>query len=132
MMDTKRNVLLGLITLILLGASIFACLLVSKGKGTYAIIYQNGEEIERINLTTVTEGYTLTITTEDGGVNILTIESDGVSMLEANCPDGLCMATGKLTGGRIPIVCLPNHLIVQLTGDEEEDSNEQAVDAQAY
>lgn len=42
------------------------------------------------------------------------IEEHKIRMLEAECPDHICMDMGWLDSG-MPIVCLPNHLVIQFT-----------------
>ena len=44
------------------------------------------------------------------------VESDGVSVTYADCPDHLCVQQGKITTSAIPIACVPHHLTVQIEG----------------
>ena len=43
-----------------------------------------------------------------------------ISMSDADCPDGLCIKQGAITGDARPIVCLPNNVVVKLTNDEND------------
>ena len=48
----------------------------------------------------------------EGRSNIIVIEDGDIYMKEAECPDHICIKTGRLSKAGGPIVCLPNHLIV--------------------
>ena len=50
----------------------------------------------------------------DGGNNILEIKDGKVSMIEADCPDGYCVSTGKIFRNGETIVCLPHRLVVEI------------------
>ena len=55
----------------------------------------------------------------NGGTNILLIKGGKADMIEADCPDQICVNMGWLDSAA-PIVCLPNHLVIQFT--EKSDS----------
>ncbi len=123
----KRNLLLGGITTVLLLAGILGILAVRHhSAGTIAVIEQNGKVTARVDLSAVTESYTMTLDGEDGAENCILIEPGAVSMQHANCPDGRCVRMGKLTGQGVPIVCLPHHIVITVTGGETD------VDIRAY
>ena len=63
---------------------------------------------------------TLEITGKDGGTNLLVIEDGGARILEASCPDHLCVRQGTVSRQGGSIVCLPNEVVVEITGQEEE------------
>ena len=78
-------------------------------------IYQNGERIQSIALSQVSETYTFTVSGEDGAYNTVEVSPAGVRILEASCPDKLCVHQGTLPGSLLPITCLPNRLVIRLT-----------------
>jgi len=86
------------------------------GVGNIACVYQGGEQIERINLDTVTVPYTITVETADGGYNTISVEQGRICVTDASCPDHVCIDTGWISDGVIPIVCLPNELVIQIEG----------------
>lgn len=57
----------------------------------------------------------------NGGSNLLIIEDGAAYMKEADCPDRTCVRARRVrhTGERI--VCLPNRLIVTVTGEDDVD-----------
>lgn len=81
--------------------------------GHTAVIYKDGEEIQRIRLDLVTESYTIPL---EG--NTILVESGQISIQSAECPDKLCVHQGTLRNtGRI--VCLPNHVLIEMVHEKD-------------
>ncbi len=57
----------------------------------------------------------------EGRQNIICIENGDIYMKEAECPDHTCMKTGRLSKAGVPIVCLPNHLIIRYSNSGGDD-----------
>lgn len=55
---------------------------------------------------------------ENGKYNIIEIKDHTIRMKEADCPDKVCIHTGVLRSENLPVVCLPNKLIIRF-GEEE-------------
>lgn len=56
----------------------------------------------------------------DGAVTNLLVIKDGVAdVTEADCPDKLCVHQKSISKNNETIVCLPNRVVVQVTGSEE-------------
>lgn len=71
--------------------------------------------------------YTLPLSAEltlqvpsESGFNTITIRDGKVAVTEADCPDGYCMTRGFCDGGA-QIVCLPNRLVIQFSGEQAID-----------
>ena len=91
--------------------------------GSYAYIYQNNELIKVVDLTNVKEDYEFRVEALDGGYNVVRVTTDGsIGIVEASCPDHVCMNTGFISNGLIPITCLPNELVIEVKNSNE-DSN---------
>jgi len=94
-------------------------------------IFKNGMMItDAVNLYAVTEPYKIVIgelaeTSGIEGFNIVEVDYKRVRMLEANCPDGICTRQGWVSSGLVPIVCLPNRVVVAFEGS----SGNEGVDA---
>lgn len=112
MKQTKFWVILIAIILLL---SIVASIMIfsSHSDFNYVSIYQNGKLIERINLDTVTLPYDIIIHANENDYNVITVEPCRICVSDASCPDRVCINTGWLSNGNIPIVCLPNELVIQ-------------------
>ncbi len=55
----------------------------------------------------------------DMGSNVIAIKDGFVYMEEADCKNQICVNTGKISAPGQNIVCLPNRIIVTITGKEE-------------
>lgn len=89
------------------------CLNANPSDKKFACIYENGTLVHKIDLSLVDKPYTVKV-----GGNVVLIEKGQVSMVDADCPDGLCIKQGAITADARPIVCLPNNVVVKLTNDE--------------
>ena len=49
------------------------------------------------------------------GTNTLAIENGQAYILEATCPDGLCVKTGHIHTSGQSIICLPNRVVIEIT-----------------
>ena len=98
-----------------IGAAVLMKLLAPEG--TVARISVDGELIDTIDLSRVTEAYDISIDTEYGH-NTVHVEPGAISVTDADCPDGICVRQGKLTSSGTPIVCLPHKLVIEIYGDE--------------
>lgn len=112
----------------LLAASIAAAWYVrtQAAPGRVANIYVDGECVKSIQLDRVTRTETFTVQGPAGENHIL-VEPGRICVESADCPDQICVQQGWLTNQQEPIVCLPNHLVIQL--EETEKSSGWDIDA---
>ena len=112
----KRAVFLGIILLFIISvSSLFLYLRYKDTSDHYtAYIYQDGILLETIDLWTVTSNKTITITTETGGNNQIFIQPGAISVIDANCPDLICVHQGAIRNNLLPITCLPHGLVIEL------------------
>ncbi|MBO5496169.1 MAG: NusG domain II-containing protein [Oscillospiraceae bacterium] len=89
----------------------------SSAGGTVAVISVDGEVRERIDLSKIRESYDLEIVTA-WGRNTVHVAPGAISVTEADCPDQICVKMGQLTGGGIPIVCMPHRLVIEIEGGD--------------
>ena len=57
----------------------------------------------------------------DDGVNTLRILDGEAYMEEASCPDKLCIHQGKAYKAGQSIVCLPNRVVIKITGKDDSE-----------
>ncbi|SDH26402.1 hypothetical protein SAMN05421493_10150 [Pseudobutyrivibrio sp. 49] len=57
----------------------------------------------------------------DGSYNVLRIYDGNAEISEASCPDQICVKHHKIHYTNETIVCLPNKLVVEITGGEVSD-----------
>ena len=85
-----------------------------SGEGTTAVVSREGRELYRIDLPAVTEPYRIEL---DGDYcATLLVEHGAIRFEQADCPDQLCVRTGRLTRAGEAAVCLPAEITVQIEG----------------
>lgn len=83
-------------------------------EGARAVVIVNGKEYGRYVLS---EEHTIEIQ-GDMGVNRLVITGGAAHMEDAACPDHYCIKQGKISKTGQQIICLPNGIVVEITGGE--------------
>lgn len=96
--------------------------LTQKSPGRVAELVRDGIVLQRIELDRVTEGYQFTVDCPEGGINIVAVRPGGIRVLEADCPDRICVEQGWLEDRAAPIVCLPHRLVIRLAGEGDLDA----------
>jgi hypothetical protein len=110
---TKNDIILiGAVLLVAIITAIVVSLL--GGAGAYVVVRVDGEEVGKYSLSEDGE-YSL-----NGGTNILVIENGAAYLIEANCPDHLCVKQGKINKNGQTITCLPNKLTVTVYGEDND------------
>lgn len=100
--------------LLVVSLSVFLIVSLTREEGAVALVTVDGKEVGRYSLSTDGE-YSL-----NGGTNILVIKDGEACVTYASCPDGLCINQGKISKTGERIVCLPNKVMVEILGAEEE------------
>lgn len=109
----SRKYIIALGALLVIAAAGIAVWFVMKGtvrEDPAAEIIQDGKVIRTVSLSENTE---FTVTCE-GGFNTVVVKNGAVMISEADCPDKVCVKTGAISGGAVPIVCLPHRLEIRV------------------
>ena len=114
----KRSDLKLIAALLLAGLVLIALILCTRRDGRCAVVQVDGQSIVRLPLAENRE-----YPVEIGGTvtNVLRIQDSSVRMAEANCPDLLCVHRGAIRYAGDSIVCLPNRVVVVITGEDALD-----------
>ncbi|NLO21148.1 MAG: NusG domain II-containing protein [Syntrophomonadaceae bacterium] len=109
----KKNdiLLIGIIIVISLAALLFINIL-GKSDNITAVVIQNNKVIERIDLSTVKEPRTITVSGDYH--NIIKVEKDRIRFEKSDCPEQICVHTGWLTKYGDIAVCMPNKTIIDI------------------
>ena len=112
----KRALFLGIILLLILIISSIVLYYRYKDTSNHytAYIYQDGTLLETIDLWTVTDDYTINITSKNGGSNQILVQRSAISVTAADCPDLVCVHQGTIRNNLLPITCLPHGLVIEL------------------
>lgn len=97
----------------------FFCWLVPRGLGLFA---KPGENVLKISVKgelygiySMQENQIIKI----GNTNICEIKENKVIMLQAECPDHLCMHQGPIDTQGETIVCLPNRVVLEVAAKDK-------------
>lgn len=115
---TLRNDLIIFLVLIVFIGGLF--LFKSKQKGATIVIKKN-DQIE--GYYSLDKNQIINIDNE----NKIQIKNHEVFMIEATCPEHLCIKQGKIKTNGAAIVCLPHHLVVEVI-----EGNEGKEDGKVY
>ena len=114
--DKKRRAdLIVIASLLLLALALYLILGALRTVGGEVVVRVDGVETERHALT---EDGTYPL---NGGSNILVIGEGQAWLIEAKCPDLLCVRQGKIRYTGQSIICLPNRLTVTVEGGEPDE-----------
>lgn len=105
-----------IITVCLVAA--FLCFLpslFSSAGNLTAVIMSDGEIVKEIVLTDTTDE-----TFETGDV-IIRAEGRNIYFEESNCPDRICVKSGKLSSAGSSAACVPNRISVYIKGSDDFD-----------
>ena len=121
----KRDIILVLSMVIIAAAAFLIINFAVKKDGSYAVIKVDGNVIKTLDLNSGET--TIEVNGYQGGVNRVVINDGKVSMTEADCPDELCVKTGKISWVGETIVCLPHRVVVEIKGSPDDDSIDSVV-----
>ena len=93
----------------------------ARSNDPVAYIYKDGQLLSTIKLNDVKETYSFRSGSPSTGENTITVRPGEIGITEADCPDKVCVKTGFIHNDTIPIVCLPNKVIIEIHGGEPSD-----------
>ena len=106
-----------IIGVVLALAAVIAAVLAlgTSGDRLYAEVWQDNELVERVELTDRTDR-----TIDLDGHNVIVLSGRTATMRSADCHDQVCVRTGTLTRAGQVAVCLPNRVVLRITGETSE------------
>ena len=110
-------ILRGIFALLFLASALALLFMNRKNEPGSAGVYQDGKMV-----LTIPEGAegTYRVEGDDGSCNVIQAGPDGIRVVESSCPDHICEHTVWKGNSSIPIICLPNRLVIK-AADVEED-----------
>jgi hypothetical protein len=107
------------VVVLVVAAAAASMLLVSRAsageKGSLAVVEVNGKEVRRVTLGSGQAPRTITVRGWQGP-STFEVKDGRVRMVRSDCRDKICIGVGWIdTGGR-SIVCLPNRVVIRVTG----------------
>jgi len=103
---------IGLAAILLLG--VFGTLWHPEGHGAEAVVYLDGKRWARLNLF-----HNQDIQVPGPlGISYLQVRNGRIRFIDSPCPTKLCVHAGWLSQGGETATCLPNHVSIQVLGDD--------------
>lgn len=88
----------------------------ARRENPIAEIVQNGTVIRRVPLSEDCEF----VVRCNSGENVITVANGEIRVSAADCPDKVCVRTGAISGGAVPIVCLPHRLEIRVVNGKSD------------
>lgn len=89
-----------------------------REKGVYAEIYHNLKLVRRIELSTAPEGkFSI-----PGASNVIfqIYDDKSIAFIESDCPDKVCIRSGRLRLAGQFAACLPNRIMLKIVSEEKD------------
>lgn len=99
---------------------IYAFLYLSSSEGDIVIVKVDGTVVKELPLNQDDE---FTVSGFQGGINSIIIRNGSVLASDADCPDKLCVKTGKINRVGETIVCLPHRVVVEIKSNSVSDND---------
>jgi hypothetical protein len=87
---------------------------------TYAEITVEGKLYKKILLSEHRGEEEFEVKTEDG-YNLIVLKDNSIAIIDADCPDKVCMKPGFISKPGESLVCLPHKLMVEVKGNTDID-----------
>ncbi len=111
-----RNDVILVAVILVVACAVWLVTELSKEEGAYAVVVVNGEETARYPLNRDAE---ICLESENGGYNILVIKDGTADVVEASCPDKICVNQHSIDRTGETITCLPNKTVIKIVGAGE-------------
>ena len=122
----RKNDFYLILALLLLFLMTGAYFFLAKNKGSYVKVLVNGEITHSFPLS---ENTKYIINGFNGGVNTLVIKDGYACIKDSSCPDHLCEDMGRISKTGQSVICLPNRVVIEITGDGGENEYDAVVGA---
>lgn len=120
----KKNDIIIIAVIALIAVGLAAWILIKNAgaeKGTYAEIYYKSILVERIDLTSAGERE---FSVQEVPNVVFKIYDDGsIAFIKSDCPDKVCINSGRLSKNGHFAACLPNEIYVKVVSEKNSDTD---------
>ena len=113
-LKTHKNDVFLIAALLILGGALALFLLLTRQGGGTVRVQVDGETVMELPL----HQDVRVVLGEDGHTNTLVIENGTARVIEADCPDQVCVRQGAVQYAGESIVCLPHKLVITIEGGQ--------------
>lgn len=114
----KYKILIIICVILTVLGAVGSILVLNSPPKTEVNIISDGKVIRSLDLSDQ-EDFEFTVTYK-GSSNVVEVKDGKIRVKEADCPDKTCVKTGWLSSSAMPIVCLPNRLVIEFADNESE------------
>jgi len=110
---------------VLIGLSFLGLKTMSVNRNNIKIqIELDGQVVDSIEISQEgeIEAREIRVDSGQGGYNIVRISSEGIAVIDANCPDKLCVRSPNIKVPGQSIVCIPHKFVVRIIGESQGDN----------
>lgn len=112
----KYKILITILAVIFAAGVVGSVMVLIAPKNNSVNIISDGKVVRTVDLTTAQNE---TFSVEYGGsTNTVEIKDGKIRVQSAECPDKTCVHMGWLKSSAMPIVCLPNHLVIEFVNTD--------------
>ncbi|HEY5560946.1 MAG TPA: NusG domain II-containing protein [Clostridiaceae bacterium] len=95
----------------------------NKYKSFYVEIYSKGKLYKKLPLNKNAKKITFTIHNELG-TNVIEIDKAKVKIIDADCPDKICVKAHAISKPGEVLICLPHKLVIKIIGEGKQETDE--------
>lgn len=95
----------------------------NKYNSFYVEVYSKGKLYKKLPLKKDAEKITFTIDNELGS-NVIEINKAQVKIVDADCPDKICVKAHAISKPGEALICLPHKLVVKIIGEGKQETDE--------
>ncbi|MDD7363675.1 MAG: NusG domain II-containing protein [Peptoniphilus sp.] len=117
----KTDALIGLVVIVIAAAlAVSQWMPKEETAHAYVSVQIDGKEVEQIPMTK--DNYHKEyVYHAHGGTNKLVIDEKGCTMVESDCPDGICLRMAPIKSPGEMIVCLPHRIVAEVKDEKTPD-----------
>ena len=113
----KRSDILLILILFMLALVLILPRFFSREEPLTATIYVNGETVHQLDLSKIDTAYEIAVNN-----TVIAVDKNAIYFKSSDCRDKLCVNTGRLTKANSVAACLPNRVLISLSGSGEYDA----------
>lgn len=114
--NMKRNDVILIAILLIISVGWIVLLALGRKSGDNVLIYSDGVLYGRYSIHDYND---ITIESDDGAYNRIIVDNNEVYMMDANCPDKVCINQGNISKGNDTICCAPNGIVIVIESNIE-------------
>ena len=114
----KQRILIGVAAVFFAAGIVGSLFLLFTAPKNRVLIMRDGKTLYSLDLSK--EENRIFVIPYGNSSNTIEICNGKIRVSDAECPDKICVKTGWLSSSAIPIVCLPNHLVIEFASENDD------------